>query len=67
MYLVASMAVSEEMEKKLVISIIIIFCYYFCGGNLRIYIWNKPFFYGIYCCMCTLNAIYGTCNFTYRI
>jgi len=44
----------------IIIIIIIIIINHFCTGY--IFTWNKPFFCGIYCCSCSVAAIYDTNN-----
>ena len=44
------------------------YCYYYYyyyhlyAGHLQLYNWNKPCFYGIQCCSCSVFTICATCN-----
>ena len=37
-------------------------CYHLYASYLQLYTWNKPRFYGMQCCTCSVFTVFATCN-----
>jgi hypothetical protein len=58
-------ALTIKLQYKITITIIIIIIiiiYHLYAWHLKLYIWNKPCFWGTWCCSYSVVTIYGTCN-----